>query len=495
MTKDWTFSRRIIAGFSAMVVLIIAVGSISLVALNSVVSSKDHVINVNYRLLLDAQSLSTASSQANAANRGFLLTGEKTYRTQLTTARRAFQTNFSDLQANASTATERRLIDAIQKSEKAHVQAVDALIVLRTPGISLARIDHVFSSPADLATRNQLDSTITAFVANEENLLASARQASTNDASTATTLVLVIAIAAVILAAVFAFFLTRSLRRRIATAVGEMRSSSAELQATANQQASGAKEQATAMSEISTTISELLATSRQIAESAQRVAQVADQTAGAGRKGEVTVNKAQASITDIRRQVDVIVDHMLELGEKSQRIGAVLDIVTELAEQTNILAINSTIEAAGAGEAGKRFAVVADEIRKLADRVADSTKEIRGLIDVVRSAVNTTVMAIEIGSKAVDAGSEQFRDVTKAFDEIATLVSTTTDAAREIELSTKQQSTAVEQVNVAISNVAQSTQEAEVSSNETYQTASQLTALSESLGQLVEAQAAGQGHG
>ena len=81
-----------------------------------------------------------------------------------------------------------------------------------------------------------------------------------------------------------------------------------------------------------------------------------------------------------------------------QQIGSVLDIVSELAEQTNILAINATIEAAGAGEAGKRFAVVADEIRKLADRVTGSTKEIRMLNDEVRSAVNTTVMATETGS-------------------------------------------------------------------------------------------------
>src|SRR5665213_1883494 len=170
MTKDWTFSRRIVAGFSAMVVLIIAVGLISVISLNSVVSSKDHVIDVNATLLLDAQSLSTASSQANAANRGFLLTGEQTYLTQLTTADQAFQTSFSDLQTNASTATERRLTDAIQQSEKAHVAAVDAVIALRKPGISLAAIDQAFSSPADLATRNQLNSAISAFVANEEKL-------------------------------------------------------------------------------------------------------------------------------------------------------------------------------------------------------------------------------------------------------------------------------------------------------------------------------------
>ena len=181
---------------------------------------------------------------------------------------------------------------------------------------------------------------------------------------------------------------------------------------------------------------------------------------------------------------------MLELGKKSQQIGTVLDIVSELAEQTNILAINATIEAAGAGDAGKRFGVVADEIRKLADRVAGSTKEIRTLIDDVRSAVNTTVMATETGSKAVDAGNRQFADVTTTFKQVADLVLTTTEAAREIELSTKQQSTAVEQVNVAVTNVAQSTRETEASSSQTLQTARQLATFSRDLLRLVQPQAA-----
>jgi len=188
--------------------------------------------------------------------------------------------------------------------------------------------------------------------------------------------------------------------------------------------------------------------------------------------GRATVERATASVAEITRQMDTVVGHMLELGKKSQHIGAVLDIVTELAEQTNILSINATIEAAGAGEAGKRFSVVADEIRKLADRVGGSAKEVRGMIEDMRSSVNTTVMATETSSKAVDSGARQFAEVAAVFTAIATLVATTGEAAREIELSTKQQATAVEQVNVAIVNVAQATRETEASAGQTTQTAS-----------------------
>jgi methyl-accepting chemotaxis protein len=242
------------------------------------------------------------------------------------------------------------------------------------------------------------------------------------------------------------------------------------------------------MNEVSTTISELLATSRQIAESARSVADIAGQTASQARTGDATVARGTEAVAAIKRQVDAIVSHMLELGKKSQQIGAVLDIVSELAEQTNILAINATIEAAGAGESGRRFGVVADEIRKLADRVGGSTKEIRTLIDDVRAAVNTTVMTTETGSKAVEAGSAQFGEVAGAFRQISNQVLTATEAAREIELSTKQQATAVEQVNVAITNVAQASKESEVSTSQTLRTASELASLSRELLRLVEAQ-------
>jgi methyl-accepting chemotaxis protein len=381
-------------------------------------------------------------------------------------------------------------IPVIDKAEADHQAALDRLIALRRTEPSIENVAKVFDS--DVQPRfDELRQALKDFVTSEDRKLSERKQAATASADRAILSVVAMAVAAVLLAACIAFLLVRTLTRQIGAAVQHVQSSTAELQAAANQQASGIKEQAAAISEITTTISELLATSRQIAESAQRVAGIAEDTAGNARGGDETVVRAQQSLTEARRQVDIIVTHILELSKKSQQIGGILEIINELAEQTNILAINATIEAAGAGESGKRFAVVADEIRKLADRVAASTKEIRGLIEETRTAVNTTVMVTEGGSKAVETGMRQFADVATSFKHIVSLVSTTTEAAREIELSTKQQATAVEQVNGAITSVAQASRESEASASQTLQTASQLAGLSQTLSRLVHANGRG----
>ncbi len=382
-----------------------------------------------------------------------------------------------------------QLVNAIAAAYADHTKVVDQVIALRHGGAAIDDALAIYDEQGQ-PKGMVLSQALTDYVAHRQDTLAAAQQDSTNTAYLGENIILTFALLTALAAAMLASFLARSLNRQIGSAVSHVQNSSAELQSAANQQATGVKEQVTSMNEINTTISELLATSRQIAESAQRVAQISEQTTSAARTGDGTVNRANDSISGIRQQVDLVVGHMLELGKKSQQIGAVLDIVSELAEQTNILSINATIEAAGAGESGRRFSVVADEIRKLADRVAGAAKEIRTLIDDIRSSVNTTVMATEIGSKAVDSGSRQFGDVATVFKEIAKLVATTAEAAREIELSTKQQATAVEQVNIAIANVAQATKETEASAGQTIQTATELASTSRDLLLLVRAKAA-----
>jgi len=488
MARQWTFGRKIAVGFAVSVGLTAILGVVAILALKSVAASKDEVTRGDAQLLVQAERVRSFSDRKASASRAFLLTREEPFLDQLREARRGFAAKIEQLKPGTRDEEAARLVGRMERVEAEHQKALDAVIALRRTDAPIEAVEEAWKTEAR-PRREDLDAQIEGFVAREEQLLEAARVSSNDTASSAVRLVVAIGLIVGLFSAVMALILSRWLGQEIGTAVGQVQSSSAELQSSANQQATGSKEQATAMSEITTTISELVATSRQIAESAQRVAQIAEQTAGAARAGDGTVERAQQSIGGIRRHVDLVVNHMLELGKKSQQIGSVLDIVAELAEQTNILAINATIEAAGAGEAGKRFAVVADEIRKLADRVTGSAKEIRGLIDEVRSAVNTTVMATETVSKAVDAGSRQFADVAGSLRQIAGMVVTTTQASREIELSTKQQTTAVEQVNVAITNVAQATRENEVNSSQTLQTASQLAALSRDLLRLVEPQA------
>jgi methyl-accepting chemotaxis protein len=489
MDRHWTFGQKIAAGFSVMVVLAIAIGAVSTLALRSVVAAKDDVITTDAPRLVAAQKMYTLREQQGKANRTYLLTGDPSDLADLQSARNDFDAIIAELRKERETAEGRQAVDAIERAEAAHRQVLDQVIAMRKANADVPSIARALNERVQPMS-DAVNKTINDFITRETQNLEQGRQDATDTASTAVDLIAAISILSALVAAAAAFYLGRTLNRQIGTAVGQVQSSATELQAAANQQAAGIKEQATSMTEITTTITELLATARQIAESAQRVSQIAEQTASSAQSGDGTVGTAHDSIGAIRRQVDMVVNHMLELGKKSQQIGSVLDIVAELAEQTNILSINATIEAAGAGEAGKRFAIVADEIRKLADRVADSAKEIRTLIDDVRSSVNTTVMATETGSKAVDAGTEQFSDVAAAFKQIARLVATTTEAAREIELSTKQQSTAVEQVNIAISNVTQAAKESESSTGQTLQTASQLASLSKDLLRLVQARAA-----
>jgi len=489
MNRNWTFGQKLALGQAVVVAFAAIIGVTAVLALRTVVASKDRVLTVNAQILIEAERLNTESARRAAALRGYVISREQRHLDGLSAALAGSAAVLARLNGIASTDDERRLLTAIDQSSTEYHQAGEQLIALVRSQAQDALIERTFEDKVSPA-RDRLAQRVRELAALEERLLNEAKQQAT-DVATSTTLWLGLLVgAALLFAIVMAVLLARTLSRQIGTAVGHVQSSSTELQSAATQQASGAKEQASAMNEITTTISELVATSRQIAESAQNVAQIASQTAAAARHGEVTVDKGQESVAGIRRQVDQVVTHMLELGKKSQEIGGVLDIVSELAEQTNILAINATIEASGAGEAGRRFAVVADEIRKLADRVAHSTKEIRALIDDVRSAVNTTVMATEGSAKAVDAGSRQFTEVAVAFKQIAALVSTTTDAAREIELSTKQQVTAAEQVRSAIADVTQTTHESEASTTQTLQTASQLAGLSRDLQRLIQPQAA-----
>jgi methyl-accepting chemotaxis protein len=483
--SNWTVGRRLVAGFGLSALTLVVVAVVSYRNANLLIEN-DALVERSHQIRLQLADLLSELKDAETGQRGYVITGDDNYLEPYKRALTGIDVTLADFQKLTADSPDqqRRLASARPIIDAKLAELKQVIDLRRSQGFDAAA--KIVITNAGKTHMDQIRAIVAAADQEARDVLKQRSEEARASADMTQKIILWGGVAGTFAVCAIGWLITRSLSAQIGSAVGQVRSSSTELQSAANQQASGAKEQASAMTEISTTISELLASSRQIAESAQRVAHNAEETANAARTGHGTVDMTQESISGIRRQVDQIVSHMLELGKKSQEIGAVLDIVSELAEQTNILAINATIEAAGAGEAGKRFAVVAEEIRNLADRVGGSTKEVRALIEDVRSAVNTTVMATETGSKAVDAGSRQFVDLASAFKQIANLVATTTEAAREIELSTKQQSTAVEQVNVAVANVTQASMETETSAGQTLQTVSLMAAMSRDLLRIIK---------
>lgn len=482
--KDWTFGRKLAAGFATVVFSSLIVAAVTFLALQSTVESSDRVVSVHARALLEVERLRAAAWQEAARLRAFVLAGSDEEYRELEAARRAFTEALAQAEGRVERSATKGLLAAIHASKRDRDAAVTRVIEERRSGRDQAEVlatHRALAVPAIQA----LDRQIGVLADAEQRRLDEGMATAARAARGASTLVVVMSIAAAAFGILVGVLLTRSLTTQISHAVQHVRSSCAELKVTAAQHAAGAKEQATAMSQVSETVSELLSSSRQIAASAERVAGFAAETERAAQRGGETVFLARDSVLGVQRQVELIAHRLLELGQHSQRAGTILELINELSEQTNILAINAMIEAAGAGEAGRRFAVVGEEIRKLADRVGGSAKEIREIVEKIRSGVDGTIMATESASKAVEDSARSFDELKEAFEHIRTIVTTTTQAAREIELSTQQQTSAVEQVNVAVANVAAATREAEIGAGQTVQTAGEMLSLSDRLAKLV----------
>lgn len=268
-------------------------------------------------------------------------------------------------------------------------------------------------------------------------------------------------------------------------AIQQLSSSASEIMAISAQQAAGANGQASAVQQATTTSEEIAVTARQVAENAILVESQAQQANAAGQVGRNEADNAMTGMGELKTKIESVAQAMLQLGEDSQKIGGIVDIIDEISDQTNLLALNAAIEAAGAGEAGKRFSIVANEVKRLAERTADATGQIKNLVDAIQKATNGTIMLTEEGSKGVDRASELVARVAEALQEISRMVHETTAAAREIKFSTQQQTTASEQMAETIAEVRDVAAQVAVSTKETTQAIAELTALAERLKALV----------
>jgi methyl-accepting chemotaxis protein len=261
----------------------------------------------------------------------------------------------------------------------------------------------------------------------------------------------------------------------------ELAAAAQQLQVASQQQASGATDQASAVTEVSTTIEELGSTARQIALSAEHVALAAQQTLENLSSGQDAVDESIQAMERIRGRVADVSTRVLSLGERSQQIGEIIDLIDDISDETHLLALNAAIEAAGAGEHGRRFAVVAAEVKSLANRTLAAAKEVKGVIAEIRQATASSVLAAEEGSKEVERGVELAHRAGQTMDNIVMVAERTAQSAAEIGLATAQQQSASEQVVETMREIAEVARQTALGSRQMAESAATLTSIADRL--------------
>lgn len=262
-------------------------------------------------------------------------------------------------------------------------------------------------------------------------------------------------------------------------------SSSSEILAATTQVSAGISETATAISQTTTTVEEVRQASQLSNDKASKVAENAKHNANASKIGTDAVDKTISTIHQVQSQIEAIASTIVRLSEQSQQIGGIIASVNDVADQSNLLAVNASIEAAKAGEHGKGFAVVAEEIKNLAHLSKQATTQVRTILIDVQKATNSAVMATEQGSKAVADGVNQSKQAGESINILSKSVIESVQAASQIVASSKQQNVGMDQVSLAITNINQAGAENAASMKQAEKAAQDLAELGNKLKDLV----------
>jgi methyl-accepting chemotaxis protein len=259
---------------------------------------------------------------------------------------------------------------------------------------------------------------------------------------------------------------------------------STELSAGAEQMSKGAGQQAERSHQVATASQEMSQTVLDVAGNASNIASTANSAATTAKDGGRIVEEAVKEVKEIAVTVEESSGHITSLAELSQRIGEIIGIINEIADQTNLLALNAAIEAARAGEHGRGFAVVADEVRKLAERTTGATSEVSGIIKEIQNKVGSAVSSIDKVSAKVDRGVElsskagsELTNIVGSVEDLQSMVHQVASAIEEMSATSDQISQDIESISGVSKETARSSEEVASSSVELSRLGSSLQAI------------------
>jgi methyl-accepting chemotaxis protein len=263
--------------------------------------------------------------------------------------------------------------------------------------------------------------------------------------------------------------------------INVLSSSTSEIMASVSQLASGSAETATSVNETTSTIEEIKQTAEVSNQKATEVADSAQKISLISQDGKKSVQETIEGMNKIKKQMESIAGIVVRLSDQSQSIGEIASSVNDLAEQSNLLAVNAAIEAAKAGEQGKGFVVVAQEIKNLAERSKESTIQIRNILSDIQKAISSAVMATEQGGKVIDEGLELSSTSSEVITTLATSVEQASQANLQIAASSQQQVVGMDQVTSAMESIKEASLQTAASTKQAESSVTDLHKLGEKL--------------
>ncbi len=277
----------------------------------------------------------------------------------------------------------------------------------------------------------------------------------------------------------------RGMMKSIAQTAEHLASASEQLSASASEQATGADVQKDQAAQVSTAMQEMSATVAQVSENSSRASEAAHQAAQTARQGGTIVDEALTKMRAIADGVRATAAKMDELGKASDRIGLIVGVIDDIADQTNLLALNAAIEAARAGEQGRGFAVVADEVRKLAERTTGATREIAQMIKSIQGETRLAVNAMEAGTQQVEEGVKHTAQAGGSLKEIIRMAEQVGEMVTYIATAATEQSSASEQVNQNMDQITRLVGESAAGSQQAAKACHELSGLAFNLQKMV----------